>query len=833
VTAPLLSPTCPAEAVAFYTALHVSITPVRAGAKQGRLKGWSVPGLQVKPADFKPGDNVGVLNGTLVGDGWFFHDADIDVTSEKERALIECLLPPTGWWYGRPGKPRSHGNYLVKGQLRTCKHEGVDGKVILEVRGITQKKTYTLSVAPGSTHTSGEAIRFVEPVGPIGRIEVPETLDTSARGAAVAVVIFRVWPAQNRHKLRLAFAKLLLEQGLTQDHTTAILEAVMEATHSDEHDVKDAVASTAAEMREGRATAGASVVLEVLGKDDGQPVLTAIAHILRAAAVDDGTTINVNEPTTVMLDRAWDHVIAANEPPGLFARGKDVLILHDCANTCLDVLYDKHGKSEDLPKLQHVSGFRVVSVDTFREIVGRMVPCVEVTRNKSLNNVCPGREFASLMLARPVLPLLEPSGFTPIPFFTPGGLLVTTPGLHRETGMFYQPAPGFVLPDIPEHPTARDVGMAITMLDDMVWQFPFKGREGRHPFYDVREGCDWRQTTAYANMLAFPLTVLARSLFHAVPLFLVDKSTPRTGASHLVQCWCYVLTGAWPSEAEWDGSEAERRKFLTAILITGTPIVFLDEVKDLKSPDLNKILTGKNARIGRVLGSTEITNPHNYATFVATGNNPAFPKDMAGRMCRVRLDADMEHPGERGQWEKDLTAWVPEHRLELLRALYVLARAWFAAGRPVPEVDRVLNGFEPWSVTIGGVLANAGLTGFLANKREVEDDAAEEEDDMDAIDALLVQWVEIYNSEQVTVPELCKRFEAELPVVNGQKWTTGNLGAWLQHNRDRQQTLSNGEQVRFTYTKTTRLWRLKLLSRLEPETEETASLVDVEPETEM
>lgn len=801
-------PTNQTDGIAFYKAFNLPITPVKPTEKKGKMKGWSTPGHVVGPNDFKPGDNIGVLNGTEPTPNWYFHDADIDANSDQARKICELILPKTGWWYGRAGKPRSHASYLVAKPLRARKYVGMDGKSILELRGITQKKTYTLSVGPGSIHTSGEPIRFDEPMGPIGRVDDGDNFEVLVQCAAIGIILAQSWPATGRHNLRLAFAKLFLEYGISKANSILLLESVMIVTGSDKADVQPSVQATYDALKTGHATVGASLILEQLG----EPILKSIASILRiAVSADDGTNIDIGVLTTTMIDRAWTKVVGANEPPGVFRRENEVLILRDSNNTCLNSLYEEQVKLEEPSQLQHVSGFRKIEVDTFREIVGRMVPCIQKTPQGTKTSVYPSRDFANLMLASPALPLPEPIGFSPIPFFTPEGLLVTTPGFHRATGMFYQPIPGFQMPDVADIPTQTDLYRSVSVLDEMVWQFPFKGRQGRHPYMDLREGCDWRQTASFANMLAFPLTILMRSLFHAVPLFLVDKPTTRTGASLMVQCWCYTLTGAWPSEAEWDGNESERRKFLTAILITGAPIIFLDEVKDLKSPDLNKILTGKNARIGRVLGSTEITNPRNFSTFVATGNNPAFPKDMAGRMCRVRLDTLSAKPSDRSGWEKDLMTWVPEHRMDLLAALYTIAKAWIAAKRPAHPDARVLNGFEPWSFAIGGALYNAGITEFLANKRDVEEDA--ESDDEDEVGTLLESWFNQYPDQIVTTASILKL--EGLPSTNGVPWTGRQLGAWIRHNRDRRHALGDGVEVYIKKEQGDQHWKLKVLNKTE------------------
>jgi hypothetical protein len=256
------------------------------GDKAGRLEGWSKPGHNASIDQFRPKDNGAVLNGTEPTNGWFFQDVDLDVKTGAARKIMERLLPPTGWRHGRKGNPRSHATYLVKGEpLRTRKYSGPRGNII-ELRGITRKKTHSLSVAPGSTHTSGEVIRFEEPLGNIGRGEDPTTLDRDVSDVAVAIVIAQDWPENNRHNLRLAYAKVLIENGVPQARAIAILEAVMEATGSDKSDVASTVQSTAETIKAGLPTARTSTVKEVLGDEIGTQVLQSIAKILRSTLVD-------------------------------------------------------------------------------------------------------------------------------------------------------------------------------------------------------------------------------------------------------------------------------------------------------------------------------------------------------------------------------------------------------------------------------------------------------------------------------------------------------------------------------------------------------------------
>src|SRR5947207_652965 len=101
------SPTNLAEAIAFYAAHHLPATAVKKGDKAGRISGWSQPGHNAKPSDYRLDDNIAPLNGTQPVEGSYFIDIDIDAKSPREKRIIQRLLPPTGWRYGRAGNPES------------------------------------------------------------------------------------------------------------------------------------------------------------------------------------------------------------------------------------------------------------------------------------------------------------------------------------------------------------------------------------------------------------------------------------------------------------------------------------------------------------------------------------------------------------------------------------------------------------------------------------------------------------------------------------------------------------------------------------------------------
>jgi len=87
--------------------------------------------------------------------------------------------------------------------------------------------------------------------------------------------------------------------------------------------------------------------------------------------------------------------------------------------------------------------------------------------------------------------------------------------------------------------------------------------------------------------------------------------------------------------------------------------------------------------------------------------------------------AKTDRPWRRGGFRHpDLVRWAREQRGALVHAALTLVQAWGAHGRPL-AVER-LGSFESWSDVMGGVLATAGVLGFLGNLDALHDLADEE-----------------------------------------------------------------------------------------------------------
>lgn len=92
---------------------------------------------------------------------------------------------------------------------------------------------------------------------------------------------------------------------------------------------------------------------------------------------------------------------------------------------------------------------------------------------------------------------------------------------------------------------------------------------------------------------------------------------------------------------------------------------------------------------------------------------------MARRSIRIRLDAKRDRPWTREEFKhKNLVVFARGCRIDLIWSVLTLVQAWLAAGRPRAAELPVLGMFTEWAETIGGILAHAGVSGFLGNLEE-------------------------------------------------------------------------------------------------------------------
>jgi hypothetical protein len=399
---------------------------------------------------------------------------------------------------------------------------------------------------------------------------------------------------------------------------------------------------------------------------------------------------------------------------------------------------------------QHETGRHIITETTDLIIRNRLTKSADYycTTEFGIRNCFPPMDVARNILAEapgewPFPPL---RGIIEAPSLREDESLIETPGYDDVSQLFYAPGPTLVLPDIPRHPTEADTVRALDIVRDIIADFPFVDEASR--------------TNAIASMLT---AVCRPAIKGPTPLALFDATTQGTGKTLLSEVVSLIVTGregamfSAPREAE------EWRKQITSILLEGSTITVIDNVNfRLDAPDLCKVLT-ETTHGDRVLGVSKTVNLPVRCTWIATGNNIQVGGDMPRRCYWIRMDAKCEKPFQRTDFKhKRLKQYVLSHRGELLGAVLTMARSWFSAGCPAPDVVPV-GSFEDWTTVVGGILQHAGLACFLGNSHELYEQA-----DIDS-----QQWEAFLKVlEEITYGE---------PFLAADIWDRMNDKSWLDH----------------------------------------------------
>lgn len=254
------------------------------------------------------------------------------------------------------------------------------------------------------------------------------------------------------------------------------------------------------------------------------------------------------------------------------------------------------------------------------------------------------------------------------PILAPSGRIVSK-GYDDETRTFYAPH-GFDHPPVSENPSKEEVAAAVALfLEELLGDFPFADQADR------------------ANVLAMFLLPFVREVIgdEPTPLHLIEKPSPGSGGSMLVETLGMVASGSAPAFMTEGRDEDEWRKRLTSTLLAGEEVIVIDNLRRrLDSAALSSVLT---ARIwtDRILGKSENANLPVRSLWVATGNNPAVSSEIARRCVPIRIDPKMDRPADRpadGFRHPRLLEWTRNNRGQLVQAALTLARAWIAADRP-------------------------------------------------------------------------------------------------------------------------------------------------------
>src|SRR5262249_47921999 len=162
-----------------------------------------------------------------------------------------------------------------------------------------------------------------------------------------------------------------------------------------------------------------------------------------------------------------------------------------------------------------------------------------------------------------------------VPVLRRNGTIIAAPGYDATMRLLYAPPPGLAVPPVPKTPKRDQVRAALESLTDILSDFPFTSDAVR------------------ANALGLLLTPILRpAILGQVPLALIDKPKRGTGATLLAQVVTAIAFGSATDLMTAPRDEAEWRKTITAALLAGASMMFVDNVEHpLSSSALAAALT--------------------------------------------------------------------------------------------------------------------------------------------------------------------------------------------------------------------------------------------------
>ena len=286
------------------------------------------------------------------------------------------------------------------------------------------------------------------------------------------------------------------------------------------------------------------------------------------------------------------------------------------------------------------------------------------------------------------------------PFVRPDGTVCTTPGYDAATKTILIDDPILKRISVPQTPTDEELRSAVAFLmDEWLGDMPFPTDGDR------------------ANALALLVTPFVRGMFPLAPMAVVNGLQMGVGKNLFADCVAVLATGKPAVPMPYTrGNDEETKKIITSAFRTGSELFVFDEAHVIEGPSLARALTSITYT-DRILGASVVAEFPNQVTWMALGNQVQVNGDVARRVFWIELRPTGANPQDREAStfrHPDIRTWMDEHRPELVSAVLTIVRSWFAAGKPVSSRGTSLGSFEGWDRIVGGIVAHAGLTGFLS-----------------------------------------------------------------------------------------------------------------------
>jgi hypothetical protein len=205
------------------------------------------------------------------------------------------------------------------------------------------------------------------------------------------------------------------------------------------------------------------------------------------------------------------------------------------------------------------------------------------------------------------------------------------------------------------------------------------------------------------------LTAVCRASLPLAPGTIIrapQTSGSGAGKGLLVRALSLIAFGQLPA-ATPSAEKDEFEKRIASTLISGSPVVFLDNVNSiaLRSNTLASAITERPARI-RVFGKLELVEINSTAFVAITGNGLSVSEDLGRRFLTSGLDPRMEDP-EKRPFQAGFLNEIRVRRVQLLKDLLTIWR-YGRQNRPVLVRGKPFGSFEEWTEWVRDPLLTLG-----------------------------------------------------------------------------------------------------------------------------
>jgi hypothetical protein len=460
-----------------------------------------------------------------------------------------------------------------------------------------------------------------------------------------------------------------------------------------------------------------------------------VIDLLTRAELNAGVSrpiVQVNAGELPKLVRGAEHVLVKGES-GIFQRGGQLVRIAQLREkTEFNGIRREAGSTIILP----------ITKEYLTLTLARMADWVKFdARSRTMRPIDPPEKIAKSLLAIagewrfPVL-----TGLTSAPTLRADGSLLDAPGYDPVSGLYAAFEPG-EFPSINPSPTQNDARDALAVLDDLFSECAFAEWEPeKHDSAEIAA----KKSAHAAVAIAATITAVVRHALPTAPAFGISAHKQGSGKTTAARAIAHVCTGREPPVLALSDDEAELRKCLLGILIAGDACVLIDNVaKPVDSAALCAMLT--NATYSdRVLGVNQKVTVPTSSTWLLTGNHLEFVGDLTSRVLLSVLDPEVEHPESR-PFERDLSAYVAEHRGRLLAAALTVSLAYLAAGTPPAKAAR--SRFSEWDRLVRWPLLWLGAADPLDTQAELR--AADPV--RESLVAVLHAWSQRFGEQATTV----------------------------------------------------------------------------------